>query len=349
MRADNAPVHAVAPLRISFVGGGTDFPHWYLDHGGAVLSSTIDHVVRVSVAPRRDRAVRVRSLDLGHLVEYHLDEGPEYDGVMDLAKAAIARMSLDVGLDVDIDSEAPSGSGLGGSSALVTAVVAALACLDERSLSPDDVAELSYAIEREDLGITGGWQDQYAAAFGGFNLIEFGRDGAHVRPVAIGPDALEELRKHLLLCYTGAMRRHVGLIDRQIAMFESGREETLLGMKQLREMAFAMRDVIESGDMARLGAMLREAFEAKRRMNPHIAEDTPIESMLEAAASAGATGGKICGAGGGGYLLIACPPGARASVRAALESMGGQFAPFEVEPHGVRARRGDRHWSPSTR
>ena len=346
MSIDTTPVYALAPLRISFVGGGTDFPHWYREHGGAVLSTTIDHFVRVTVTPREDREVRVRSLDLGHLVRYRLDDGPEYDGVLDLAKAAIDRMRIDVGLDVDIESEAPPGSGLGGSSALVTAVVAALACLDERTLTCDDVVRTSYAIEREDLRIAGGWQDQYAAAFGGFNLIEFGRDGARVSPVAAGPDALEELRKHLLLCYTGTVRRNVGLIDRQIAMYEAGREDTLLGMKQLREMAYTMRDAIEAGDMPRLGAMLREAFEAKQRMNPHIAEETPIEAMLEAADAAGATGGKICGAGGGGYLLIATPPEARASVRAALEAMGGQFASFEVDPEGVRARRGDRRWTP---
>lgn len=347
MPTDTTPVYALAPLRISFVGGGTDFPHWYREHGGAVLSTTIDHFVRVTVAPRDDRDVRVRSLDLGELVRYRLDDGPHYDGVLDLAKAAIDRMGIDVGLDVDIESEAPPGSGLGGSSALVTAVVAAIACLDERALSCDELVRLSYAIEREDLGIAGGWQDQYAAAFGGFNLIEFGRDGVQLVPVEAGADALEELRKHLLLCYTGKVRRNVGLIDRQIQMFEAGREDTLLGMKQLREMAYAMRDAIEAGDMQRLGTMLREAFEAKKRMNPHIAEGTPIEAMLDAAGAAGATGGKICGAGGGGYLLIATPPEARASVRAALEAMGGQFAPFEVDPDGVRARRGDRHWTPA--
>jgi D-glycero-alpha-D-manno-heptose-7-phosphate kinase len=349
MPIDTTPVHARAPLRISFVGGGTDFPHWYREHGGAVLSTTIDHFVRVTATPRDDRAVRVRSLDLGQLVRYHLDEGPEYDGVMDLAKAAIDRMGLDVGLDVDIESEAPPGSGLGGSSALVTALVAALACLHDRTLTCEELARLSYAIERDDLGIAGGWQDQYAAAFGGFNLIEFGREATRVTPLEIGPDAVEELRKHLLLCYTGRVRRDVGLIDRQIEMFEAGREETLLGMKQLRELTYAMRDAIVGGEMARLGVMLREAFEAKKRMNPHIAEGTPIEAMLEAASAAGGTGGKICGAGGGGYLLIASPPGARASVRAALESMGGQFAPFDVDPEGVRARRGDRHWTPSNR
>ena len=109
--ADLTPIHAVAPLRISFVGGGTDFPHWYDEHGGAVLSATIDHFVRVTVEPREDRQVRVRSLDLGHLVEYGLDEGPEYDGVMDLAKAAIDRIGVPGGVQVDIESEAPPGSG----------------------------------------------------------------------------------------------------------------------------------------------------------------------------------------------------------------------------------------------
>jgi D-glycero-alpha-D-manno-heptose-7-phosphate kinase len=143
------------------------------------------------------------------------------------------------------------------------------------------------------------------------------------------------------------VRRHGGLIDRQIAMARAGREETLLGMKQLREMAYAMRDAIEAADMHRVGSMLREAFEAKKRMNPHVVDDTPIEAMLAAAAAAGATGGKICGAGGGGYLLIASPPQARAAVRSTLESMGGQFAPFEIETVGVRARRGDRLWAPS--
>ena len=349
MPPDHAPVYSVAPLRISFVGGGTDFPHWYREHGGAVLSATIDHVVRVTATPRTDRAVRVRSLDLGHLVQYQLDEGPEYDGVMDLAKAAIDRMGLDTGLDVDIESEAPPGSGLGGSSALVTAVVAALACLDARSMTCDEVARLSYSIERYDLGISGGWQDQYAAAYGGFNLIEFDGDGARVSPVDVNPDELEELRKHLLLCYTGRVRRNVGLIDRQIAMFEAGREDTLLGMKQLREMAYVMRDAVEAADIGRLGGLLRDAFDAKRRMNPHITEGTSIESMLGAAAEAGATGGKICGAGGGGYLLIASPPEARAAVRSALEAIGGQFAPFEFDPLGVRARRGDDRWTPSRR
>ena len=347
MHEEQDPIHAVAPLRVSFVGGGTDFPHWYEEHGGAVLSATVDHFVRVTITPRQDRQVRVRSLDMGHLVEYRLDERPPYDGVMDLPKAAIERFGVATGVDVDIESEAPPGSGLGGSSALVTAMVAALAMLADRSYSADEVARLSYAIEREDLGISGGWQDQFAASHGGCNLIEFRTGGVRITPVKADAARFEDLRRHLLLCYTGSVRRDVGLIDRQIELFRSGREETVLGMKQLTEMAYAMRDAIEAGDLGRLGSMLAEAFEAKKRMNPRVAVDTPIEPMLHAARGAGAWGGKICGAGGGGYVLIACPPKARAAVRATLEELGGQLAPFDFERQGVRAFRGDDIWMPS--
>jgi D-glycero-alpha-D-manno-heptose-7-phosphate kinase len=341
------PVQAVAPLRISFVGGGTDFPHWYEEHGGAVLSTTIDHFVRVRIWPRDDRQVRVRSVDLGTLVAYRLDDGPEYDGVMDLAKAAIERIGAPGGIDVEIGSEAPAGSGLGGSSALVTAVAAGLSMLSGRRCTADELARLSYSIERGDLGISGGWQDQYASAFGGFNLLEFSNRGVAVTPVAPPPGALERLRRSLLLCYTGTVRRNVGLIDRQIELFHRGREETLLGMKQLTEMAYVMRDALEAGDVDDLGRMLNDAFESKKRMNPHVADDTPIEAMLAAALDAGASGGKICGAGGGGYLLIACPTAAQPAVRARLERLGGQFARFTFFPDGVRARRGDQVWSPT--
>jgi D-glycero-alpha-D-manno-heptose-7-phosphate kinase len=346
MLADRTPIDAVAPLRISFVGGGTDFPHWFQDHGGAVLSSTIDHAVRVRIAPRRDRQVTVRSLDLGHIVEYHLDQGPVYDGEMDLAKAAIERIGVPRGVDVEIRSDAPPGSGLGGSSALVTAMLAGLAMLGGRRLGGHELARLAYAVERDDLAISGGWQDQYAAAFGGFNLLEFTRRGVRVVPVRLGANAVDALRRTLLLCYTGGVRRNVGLIDRQIALHRQGREETLLGTKQLAEMAYAMRDALEGGAVEELGPMLHEAFEAKKRMNPHIAEGTGIESMLAAARSAGASGGKICGAGGGGYLLVSCRSRARADVVRALEDLGGQIAPFAFRAEGVRARRGSEVWAP---
>ncbi|MEP6757621.1 MAG: GHMP kinase [Actinomycetota bacterium] len=338
-------IEVVAPLRISFVGGGTDFPHWYEEHGGAVLSATIDHVVRVRITPRVDRLVEVRSFDLDQLVAYHLDEGPVYDGALDLVKAAIADAGTDVGISVEIRSEAPPGSGLGGSSALVTAIVAGLAMLAGRGLDADTLARTAYRIEREDLGISGGWQDQYAAAFGGCNLIEFSGSSVRVQPVA-DPPRMATLADGLLLCYTGHVRRNVGLIDRQIALHREGREETVLGMKRLQAMAYAMRDVVERVDLPGLGAMLCEAFAAKKQMNPHIAEHTPIETMLEAAQRVGAYGGKVCGAGGGGYLLVAAAPANHAAIRAELVGLGGQFARFAFIDDGVHAWQAERTWTP---
>lgn len=342
-----ATVRAIAPLRISFVGGGTDFPHYYERNGGAVLSATIDHCAHVDVTPREDLQVTIRSLDLGHLVEYHLEEGPVYDGVMDLPKAAIARIGSGAGVDVDIASDAPPGSGLGGSSALVTACVGALAALAELPLSSFEVARLAYAIERDDLKIAGGWQDQYAAALGGFNLLEFSSDGVAVTPLTLDEAALADLRSHLLLCYTGRVRTDLGLIDAQIRMYREGREDTLVGMKQLHEMAYEMRDALEAGDLGSLGGLLRQAYESKKRMNPHIAEGTPIERLMAAAHESGAAGGKICGAGGGGYLLLACRPDRQPAVRAALEALGGQIAEFSFRSLGVEARIGDVVWRPA--
>ncbi|MEW6059566.1 MAG: GHMP kinase [Actinomycetota bacterium] len=344
---NEATVHATAPLRISFVGGGTDLPHWFRNHGGAVLSATIDHYAHVTVEPRDDTQIRIRDLRLEQLVEYHLDASPVYDGVVDLAKAAIERVGVHRGVDVDVRSDAPPGSGLGGSSALVTAAVGALAAFGRRTHSRDEIARISYTIEREDLGIAGGWQDQYAAAFGGFNLIEFSADGATVTPLRVEPAVLAELQTSLMLCYTGGVRVNLGLIDTQIRLYHEGREETIQGMKQLQAMAYEMRDAVESGDLDDLGAMLHEAYESKKRMNPHIADGTAIERLLEVARESGAVGGKICGAGGGGYLLLYCRPDRQQRVSEALERLGAQFASFAFEPRGVRAETDGVIWRPS--
>jgi D-glycero-alpha-D-manno-heptose-7-phosphate kinase len=247
---------------------------------------------------------------------------------------------------MEVRSDAPAGSGLGGSSALTTAIAGALAALQGTALRPGELAELCYSIEREDAAIVGGKQDQYAAAYGGFNLLEFSEAGVDVSPLSLSDDALARLHEQLMLCYTGTVRTNLGLIDTQLRMFHEGREETLLGMKQLHELAYRMRDALEHGDVVELGALLDEAYASKKQMNPHIADETPIERLFALARDAGASGGKICGAGGGGYLLLACAPERQAGVRDALEREGGQFASFAFVPEGVRATRDGEPWAP---
>jgi D-glycero-alpha-D-manno-heptose-7-phosphate kinase len=149
-----------------------------------------------------------------------------------------------------------------------------------------------------------------------------------------------------MLCDTGRVRTDVGLIEKQMRLHAEGREETIQGMKQLQALAYEMRDAIEHGDVDAIGPMLQHAYESKKRMNPHIAEGTPIERLFAAARRAGASGGKICGAGGGGYLLLACAPERQPDVRSALQDLGGRFMPFGFDRAGVRAHVSARPWEP---
>src|SRR5262245_7266771 len=276
-------IRAKSPLRISFTGGGTDVPAWYEQRPGAVLSSTINRYAYVTLYPREDRQVRIRSLDLGFIVDYDLDSGPAYDGALDLAKVAIGRLGIERGMDIDIRSDAPKGSGLGGSSALTSAILAALAEFRGARLSREALAEMNYTVERIDLEIAGGKQDQYATAYGGFNTIRFCKDLVAVERVEVDESVVNDLEAHLLLCYTGQVRAHGNLVAKQVEMFRQGRTTTIDGMKRLYEMVFEMRDALVDGDLDHFGLLLHESHVNKKRMNPHVTDGTPIDQMFEVA------------------------------------------------------------------
>ena len=332
-------IRAKAPLRLSFAGGGTDLPEYYRRHGGAVLSSTINRYAYVTVYPGDNGEVSIRSLDLGYLVKYSVGEVPAYDGVLDLAKAAIRQVGIERSISIDVRLDAPPGSGLGGSSAFTAAVLGALSALTGKALSTYELAELNYVVERVDLKIAGGKQDQYATTFGGFNLIEFRNDRVIVNPLRIDRDILNDLESHLLLCYTGCVRPDLGLVDKQVLFYQQGREETLNGMRRLRELAFEMKEALLTAQLAHFGELLHEAHINKRRMNPHIAEGTPADLFYETALRHGAIGGKLCGAGGGGYLLLYCETGRQNEVRKELEKLGGQFTDFAFDGWGLQVWR----------
>jgi D-glycero-alpha-D-manno-heptose-7-phosphate kinase len=332
-------IRAKAPLRISFAGGGTDLPEYYHKHGGAVLSSTINRYAYVTVYPADNGEVVIRSLDLGFLVKYPLGEVPVYDGVLDLAKAAIRQMGVERSVSIDVRLDAPPGSGLGGSSAFTAAILGALSALTGKGLSTYELAELNFIVERMDLKIAGGKQDQYATTFGGFNLIEFHRDRIIVNALRIDRDILNDLEAHLLLCYTGRVRPDLGLVERQLGFYKQGRAETLSGMKRLYELAFEMKEALLTAQISRFGELLHEAHVNKKRMNPHIAEGTRADLLYETARRHGAVGGKLCGAGGGGYLLLYCETGRQNEVRQELEKLGGQFTDFAFDGWGLQVWR----------
>jgi D-glycero-alpha-D-manno-heptose-7-phosphate kinase len=332
-------IRSKSPLRISFVGGGTDLPQYYEKYPGAVLSSTINRYAHVSAYPREDGIIEINSLDLGHNVQFNMEESPVFDGVMDLAKAAIKRMGLSQGVTLDIRMEAPRGSGLGGSSALTSAVLGALSALNGSFHTLYELAELNYEIERKDLAIAGGKQDQYATTFGGFNILEFHADRVSVTPLRIDRSVLNDLEAHLLLCYTGKIRPNLGLVDQQMKYFAEGRKDTLTGMHRMYEMVYEMKEALLTGALDRFGAMLHEAYVNKQMMNPHVADGTPADALYAAARKNGVIGGKLLGAGGGGYLLLFCETSKQAKVRLALEEMGGQFAEFSFDGLGIQVWR----------
>lgn len=332
-------VRSRSPLRISFVGGGTDLPHWYEKYGGATLSGTINRYAHVSLYPREDREIHIRSVALGYSIRYNLDESPVFDGVLDLAKAAIQRLGAEQGMELDIRSDAPPGSGLGGSSALTAAVIGAVAHHLGKFLSQYEFAELNHTIERVDLAIPGGKQDQYATTFGGFNLIEFHANRVVVNPLRIADDIINDLEAHLLLCYTGKARSNLGLIDKQVRLFTEGRQSTLEGMHRLYEMVFEMKEALLKGNLDQFGRMLNEAYVNKKRMNPDITKGTIADELYEEALRHGALGGKLLGAGGGGYLLLYCEIDRQYDVRKALEAMGGQLIDFTFDHAGLQSWR----------
>jgi D-glycero-alpha-D-manno-heptose-7-phosphate kinase len=332
-------IRAKAPLRVSFAGGGTDLPHWYEAHGGAVFSSTIDRYAYVSLYPRNDRLVRIRSLDLGHTITFDVDQSPIYDGVLDLAKAVIYRLRTGRGLELDVRTAAPPGSGLGGSSTVTAAIIGVVADYTGRTLDRYEQAELNFEVERHDLGIAGGKQDQYATTFGGFNLIEFYPDSVIAHTVEVSPGIINDLESHLLLCYTGKVRANLGLVSKQVRLYHEGRKETLRGMFRLRELAYEMAEAIVEGRLTDFGEMLHEAYVNKKAMNPDVSAGTIADALYDEARRSGAIGGKLLGAGGGGYLLLYCETGRQQELREALQLLGGTLADFTFDTRGVQVWR----------
>lgn len=329
-------IRAKSPVRISFAGGGTDFPHWYEMHGGAVLCATITQYARAALYPRADREVRIRSVDLGYMVNYSVDETPIYDGMLDLAKAAILRLGCARGMDLDIHSDAPPGSGLGGSSALASAVIGAVAAYQSKVLDTYELAELNYNVERNDLKIPGGMQDQYATMFGGLNLIEFSKNGALVNPLRLNESTLADLEAHLMMCYVGNVRTTGRLIEKQIQYAREERRTTLEGMRRIYELVHEMKRALLKSNLALFGEQLHEGFVNKKLMNPNVTEGTRADELYEIARENGAIGGKLMGAGGGGYLLLYCETHRQYAVRKALEHAGGIVTNCAFEHRGLQ-------------
>ena len=327
---------AKAPLRVSFAGGGTDVPPFPEREGGLVLSSTINRCAHGTLRPRTDKRIAIESLDLGVAASYRADEPLEQGGELDLVKAAIRRVGVrdGKGFDLFLDTAAPPGSGLGSSSAMMVALIGLLASFYRLPLTSYEIAELAYRIERVDLGLKGGLQDQYASTFGGFNFIEFEADRVIVNPLRVSAETVAELEYNLLLGFTGATRSSDHIIDDQTARYETRDEDTLTGLREQKELATSMKNALMRGDTNGFGALLGEAWNAKRRMSPRITNPF-IDEAYETAIREGALGGKVTGAGGGGYMLFYCRYDRKHRVAEALTKLGVEITDFAFDHDGL--------------
>ena len=332
---DGRAIRTRAPLRISFAGGGTDVPPFPSLEGGCVLSATIDRFAYGSLEPRADRMVTVESVDFKTNAEMSLDEEILCDGNLDLIKAAVRRFGSQgtSGYDLVLRSNAPPGSGLGASSTMMVALTGLLARHYGKSLSDYDAAHLAHAIERYDLSIAGGMQDHYAATFGGFNFIEF-TDRVIVNPLRIRDDIAHELEFSLLLCFTGITRNSAWVIEDQTRRAQDHTTDTIEGLRAQKELAVAMKSALLTGALRDFGALLGEAWTQKKRMSPLIS-NSRIDELYDLALRKGALGGKITGAGGGGYILLFCDFAQKHHVIEALELAGAGVSEFTFSNKGM--------------
>jgi len=333
---------AKAPLRLSFAGGGTDVRPFSDQEGGCVLNATITRHAWGALSSRRDGQIQIESADFGSLLQFDSNTPIVYDGKMDLAKAAIRNLGgqYSGGFDLFLHTDAPPGSGLGSSSSLMVCLVGLLREFNNLRLTDYDTAQLAYRIEREELGIRGGMQDQYASAFGGFNFIEFHKDRVIVNPLRVSEDTVNELEHNLLLCYTGKPHLSSGIIVDQVGRYENHEEDALTGLRRQKELAFEMKNALLERRLGDFGMLLGTAWYYKKKMSPKVS--TPIiDEMYEEAQKQGAIGGKITGAGGGGYMLFYCQYEKKLRVAEALQKLGATPTEFGFESHGLQTWRVD--------
>jgi D-glycero-alpha-D-manno-heptose-7-phosphate kinase len=330
-----------APVRISFGGGGSDLPAYYGAHGGFVVSAAIDRCCAAIVSPSADDALGVNSADLRCWTRLDRRRPIAPEGPLALPLAALAwfqRHGAELpAVDLFLASEVPPGSGLGSSSAMTAALVQAIAAVLEWNLDPADTAEAACEIEIGILGRPIGKQDQYAASFGGVNAISFAVDGVTIEPLALPPGVERALEARLRLFATGRTRDSGEILRRQRACTERG-GAVVERLHALKALAYEMRDALQAGELDGFGALLDQGWRLKRGLAAGISDDR-IDRWYATARDAGALGGKIAGAGGGGFLLLDVPPARQTGVETALGREGLLPFAFRFNHAGAAATR----------
>lgn len=333
-------IRSKAPLRLGLAGGGSDVSPYSDLYGGLVLNATINLYAYCTIEETDDGQVTLRSYDAGLDASYPLSDRLVLDGKAPLLKGVYNRVMRDFGLTpqacrITTYNDAPAGSGLGTSSTMVVAILKAFVEWKALPLGDYEIARLAYEIERKDLGLSGGKQDQYAAAFGGFNYMEFLQDDlVIVNPLKVKRWILDELEASMVLYYTGASRSSAAIIDEQKKNTSQGHTEAVAAMHRIKQSASDMKLAILKGDIDRFAEILREAWEDKKKMAGAISNPT-IQEAMDTALQAGAKAGKVSGAGGGGFIMFVVDPVRKKEVEQALAALPGRIVPFQFTDGGA--------------
>lgn len=330
-----------APLRIGLAGGGTDVSPYCDEFGGAILNATISLNANATIEITGDNKIILEAIDRNETEEFEWNTQLPINGKLDLLKGVYNRIQQDYpfakkGFKLSTYVDAPAGSGLGTSSTLVVAITGAFVEMLQLPLGEYDIAHYAYEIERSDLSLAGGRQDQYAATFGGVNFMEFYKDDkVIVNPLRIRQRYIDELENNLLLYYTSQTRESAELIKRQSLNVTEKKQSSINAMHELKHQALMMKEALLKGKLDEMGNILNIGFEQKRKMAEGI-NNQLIDDLYAAAKASGATGGKISGAGGGGFMIFYCPGITKYKVIQNLAKFGGAHRNYSFTKHGLK-------------
>jgi len=323
-------VRSKAPLRLGLAGGGTDVSPYSDLHGGSILNATVNMFAHTTIIPTTDGKIHLEALDMEVSEDLDSSDYLEPSGKLALLKGVYNRMVKDyikkpLSFKLYTSVDAPPGSGLGSSSTLVVCVIGAFVEWFNIPLGEYDIAHLAYEIERIDLGLAGGRQDQYAATFGGFNFMEFYKDDkVIVNPLRIKRKHAAELEHNLVLFYMGTSRESAKIIEQQTSNISKNNEDAIQATHRLKEQSIKMKEAVLTGNIDSIGGVLHYGWESKNKM-AHGISNPEIDKIYATALENGATGGKISGAGGGGFFFFYCPGVNRHQLIKSLKQ-------FNVEP-----------------
>ena len=336
-------IRSKAPLRLGLAGGGTDVSPYCDIYGGYVLNVTIDMYAYCTIEPTDDGRIVMSASDRGEFFDGESTSFLPLDGGLLLHKGVYNRIVKDynngepLSFRMTTYSDAPAGSGLGSSSTMVVAIVKAYMEWLNLPLGEYDMASLAYQIERKDLGLSGGKQDQYAATFGGFNFIEFyENDRVIVNPLRIKNWIANEIESSLVLYYTGTSRDSAKIIDEQIKSTKDKNEKSIESMHELKRYASVMKEAILRGDFEKIEDCLRQSWESKKRM-ASVISNSEIDEIYNYVMDHGGEAAKVSGAGGGGFMMIICDPKKRYELVQSLKKLKGNVIVTSFTEKGTQA------------